>query len=107
MDKPIEATDTDFQKEVLQASGPVFVEFWAVWCSPCRQIAPVFAELCAEYEGKIKFVKVNVDQVTEPVGQYGIMSIPTLMLFKNGRPMETIVGLQPKTRLKEVLDNYI
>ena len=107
MNKLIEATDSNFEKEVLEATLPVFVDFWAVWCSPCRQIAPLFAELSREYQGKIKFVKVNVDQVTEPVGRYGIMSIPTLMLFKDGRPMETIVGLQQKAGLKEVLDKYI
>lgn len=107
MHKIIEATDADFQTEVLESELPVFVDFWAVWCGPCRQIAPVFAELGAEYAGKIKFVKVNVDEVTESVGRYGIMSIPTLMLFKDGQPMETIVGVQPKEGLKEVLDNYI
>lgn len=107
MSKIIEATDENFQIEVLESDLPVFVDFWAVWCGPCRQIAPIFDELSKNYAGKIKFVKVNVDEVTESVATYGIMSIPTLMLFKDGNPIETIVGVQPKDKLEEVLDSYI
>lgn len=103
----IDVTDEDFQAEVLEAEGPVLVEFWAVWCGPCRQMAPVVEDLAAEYADKVKFVKVNVDEVTESVGTYGIMSVPTIMLFKDGNPMETLVGVQPKPRLQEVLDNYL
>ncbi|MDI9486122.1 MAG: thioredoxin [Bacillota bacterium] len=107
MSRFIDVTDEDFQAEVLEAEGPVLVEFWAVWCGPCRQMAPVVEDLAAEYADKIKFVKVNVDEVTESVGTYGIMSVPTIMLFKDGNPMETLVGVQPKPRLQEVLDNYL
>lgn len=107
MSKFIEVTDEDFQTEVLDADGPVLVEFWAVWCGPCRQMTPVLDDLAEVYSGKIKFVKVNVDEVTESVGMYSIMTVPTMMLFKGGNPMETLVGLQPKPRLQEVLDEYV
>lgn len=107
MSKIVEVTDANFQAEVLDADQPVFVDFWAVWCGPCRQIAPVFEELSEEYADKIKFVKVNVDEVTEAVATYGIMSIPTLMLFKAGNPIETLVGVQPKAGLEEILNKHI
>jgi len=107
MARIVEVTDENFKGEVLEADQPVFVDFWAVWCGPCRMIAPVFEELSEEYAGRVKFVKVNVDEVTEAVATYGIMSIPTLMLFKNGQPQETLVGVQPKERLIEVLDSHL
>lgn len=107
MSKIIDVRDDNFKIEVLEADQPVFVDFWAVWCGPCRQLAPTFEQLAEEYGDRVKFVKVNVDEVTEPVAAYGIMSIPTLMLFKDGMPMETIVGVQPKERLAEVLDSHL
>ena len=107
LSKFIEVTDENFQAEVLDATGPVLVEFWAVWCGPCRQMNPILDDLSEAYDGKVKFVKVNVDDVTESVGTYGIMSVPTIMLFKDGNPMETLIGVQPKPRLQEILDSYL
>jgi len=103
----IELNDSSFQTEVLESETPVLVDFWAVWCGPCRMIAPVFEELAEEYAGKVKFAKVNVDEVSEVVGRYGIMSIPTIMLFEGGNPVETLVGVQPKERYVELLDEAI
>jgi len=95
----VEVTEQNFAEEVLAGDLPVFVDFWAVWCGPCRMIAPVFEELSQEYAGKIKFVKVNVDEVTEPVGTYGIMSIPTLLIFENGEVVNKMMGFRPKKDL--------
>ena len=81
MARIVEVTDAIFKSEVLEADQPVFVDFWAGWCGPCRMIAPVLEELSEEFAGRIKFVNVNVDEVTESVAAYGIMIIPTLMLF--------------------------
>ncbi len=99
-----ELDDTNFESEVLQASGPVLVDFWAPWCSPCRMIAPVVDELAGEYAGSIKVAKLNVDEAPGAAQSYGVSSIPTLMLFKNGEVVERFVGVQPKTRLQEALN---
>lgn len=104
MGKPTAVDDSNFDEIVLQAKTPVLVDFWAAWCSPCRMVAPVVEELAEEYEGRISFVKLDVDQNPKTASKYGIMSIPTLLLFKNGSPVSNIVGFRPKAELKRSLD---
>jgi thioredoxin 1 len=100
----LEINDANFNAEVLEASQPVLVDFWAPWCGPCRQIAPVVEQLSAENSGSAKVVKVNVDNAQECAQSYGVNSIPTLILFKGGEPVDRFVGVQPKSRLQQALD---
>jgi len=104
MSQPVEVNDSNFGQMVLQAKTPVLVDFWAAWCAPCRMVAPVVEELAKEYEGRVSFVKLDVDQNPRTASQYGIMSIPTLLIFKNGAPVSNIVGFRPKADLKRSLD---
>ena len=104
MSKPIEVDDSTFDQIVLQAKTPVLVDLWAPWCAPCRMVAPVVEELASEYEGKVSFAKLNVDQNPRTASRYGIMSIPTLLIFKDGKPVSNIVGFRPKAELKRNLD---
>ena len=104
MSKPVVVEDSNFEQVVLQAKTPVLVDFWAAWCGPCRMVAPVVEELAEEYEGRISFAKVDVDQNPKIASQYGIMSIPSLIIFKDGKPISNVVGFRPKAELKQSLD---
>ena len=99
-----EFTDTNFRDEVLQSTTPVLVDFWAPWCGPCRMIAPVVEELAGENAGSVKIGKINIDNSPGAAQNYGVSSIPTLMIFKGGEVIERFVGVQPKRRLQEALD---
>jgi thioredoxin 1 len=98
-------TDSDFPTTVKE--GVTLVDFWAPWCGPCKMIAPVLDELAGELQGKAKIVKINVDDNPEVAGQFGIMSIPTLILFKNGEPVNKLVGGQPKPQLKAFIESAL
>ncbi|MCC7354821.1 MAG: thioredoxin [Anaerolineae bacterium] len=99
MSKPVAVTDANFTSEVLQSEKPVLTDFWAVWCGPCKAIAPIVEQLAAEYESKLKVTKLDVDNNPQTAMQYGVMSIPTLILYKKGQPVERIVGYQNKDAL--------
>jgi thioredoxin 1 len=105
--KPVELTEASFEQEVLKAEIPVLVDFWAVWCGPCKMIAPVVDELAVEYEGKLKIGKVDVDNNQQIAMRYGIRSIPTLLVFKGGKVVEQIVGAAPKKSLVEKLLKHL
>jgi thioredoxin 1 len=107
MSKPVEIEEAKFNESVLKASLPVLVDFWAPWCGPCRMVAPVVEELATEYDGKVSFVKINVDNNQKVAAQYGVMSIPTLILFKEGKPVANVVGFRPKAELKKSLDKAL
>ena len=107
MAKPIEVTDKTFDQVVLQANLPTVVDFWAVWCGPCKMIAPVLEEIAQEYQGQLQVTKLDVDHNNQSAMNYGVMSIPTLILFKNGQPVERIVGFMPKEKLLSKLTPHL
>ena len=102
-----EYTTDDFKSEVVESDAPVLVDFWAEWCGPCKVIAPVVEELATDYKGKIKFGKVNVDDNNMVASEYGVRSIPTLLIFKNGSVVNQIVGAVPKEKITDILDTVI
>lgn len=104
MNKPIVVDDANFDQTVLQSKTPVLVDFWAAWCRPCIMAAPVLEELAEEYAGRITIAKLDVDQNAKTAVKYGIMAIPNLIIFKDGKPASQIVGYRPKAELKQSLD---
>ena len=94
---------TDFAEEVLTSNLPVLVDFWATWCGPCRMLSPIVDEVAAAQEGKVKVVKINIDEEPELAQQYGVMSIPTLLVFKNGRAVSRSVGVKPRSAVEQLL----
>ncbi|AFY60730.1 MULTISPECIES: thioredoxin [Cyanophyceae] len=107
MSSAVSVTDATFKDEVLDSEVPVLVDFWAPWCGPCRMVAPVVEEIANEYDGKVKVVKVNTDENSAVASQYGIRSIPTLMIFKGGQKVDLLVGAVPKTKIEATLDQFL
>lgn len=99
----INVTDGTFEQEVLQADQPVLVDFWASWCGPCKMVGPIVEELADDFAGKAKVCKLNVDENTKTAQAYGVMSIPTLILFKGGKEVDRVVGFRPKADLAQLL----
>ena len=107
MAQPITVTDSDFDEKVLKSDLPVLVDFWADWCMPCKMIAPIVEELSQEYDGKVDFAKLDVDSNPSTALTYGVRSIPTLLIFKGGQPVDQIVGAVPKGMLKKKIDSAL
>lgn len=107
MSKVIAVTDASFEQEVVQSELPVLLDFWAPWCGPCRMIAPILDELAEEFAGKVKIAKINVDDSKEVATQFAVRSIPTLIIFKNGKAVQTQVGALPKGQLQNLLQQVI
>jgi thioredoxin 1 len=107
MSKPADVTDASFDSEVLKSDKPVLVDFWAPWCGPCRMVSPLVEELANEYDGKVRFFKLNTDDNVDTAARYGIRSIPTLLIFKAGQPVDQVIGFRPKGELKRVVEKAL
>lgn len=105
--KPIEVTDANFEREVIKSDKPVLVDFWAEWCGPCRMVAPIVEELAQEYSGSLKVGKMDVDANPQVSMQFGIRSIPTLLIFKGGRVVDQVIGAVPKRILTEKISKHL
>jgi thioredoxin 1 len=105
--EPMHVEDATFQKSVLESDLPVIVDFWAPWCGPCKMMAPVLEELSREYDGKVQFAKLNTDENYDAATQFGIQSIPTLVIFQGGREVNRLVGFAPKMQLKKQIDRAL
>jgi len=104
MAKTVAVTDSTFDEIVLKSANPVLVDFWATWCRPCQMVAPILEELTQEYSGKLTIAKLDVDQNQQTAQKYHVMSIPTMIIFKEGKPVANIIGFKPKDKLKQELD---
>jgi len=107
MAEPVQVSDTSFDSEVIKAEVPVLVDFWAEWCQPCKMLAPIVSDLAQEYGSRVKVAKLDIDANPNIAGKFGVMSIPTLILFKGGEAVQRLVGYQPKSALKAKLDPLV
>jgi thioredoxin 1 len=107
MAKMLDVTDRDFEQEVLQSTLPTVIDFWAEWCAPCRQIKPILEDLAVRYDGKVKIVKLNVDENPQTMTKYGVRAIPTLLAFKNGTVVQQVQGAKPKAFFEELMQGLL
>ena len=107
MSNAIDITDSSFEQEVLNAGQPVVVDFWAPWCGPCRKLGPILDEIAGEFDGKVKFVKLNTDENVKTAKDYAISGLPSLLVFKDGKALERVVGLMPKSAIISNIEKHL